>query len=294
MDAMKIITEGMIKEDRPEFNVGDTVRVSVRIKEGERERIQAFEGTVIAKKHGGVAETFTVRRTAYGVGIERVFPVNSPFVEKVEVVRKGRVRRAKLFYLRERTGKAAKVKEQLRLVASTKRDNVTLSLFSFIIDERKVWAMERKQSKENALFEWYDSLVFALAVIVLFFMFVVRIITVSGVSMQPTLYGGDRVAVQSAVYAPARRCGGGGRLHQLRRPVGQAHDCGGRRYVLILISSQALCTRNGAVLEEPYISAPTTTGYDVEFPVTVPQGSVFVMGDNRPARWTAVAGSGLH
>ena len=114
MDAMKIITEGMIKEDRPEFIVGDTVRVSVRIKEGERERIQAFEGTVIAKKHGGVAETFTVRRTAYGVGIERVFPVNSPFVEKVEVVRKGRVRRAKLFYLRERTGKAAKVKEQLR------------------------------------------------------------------------------------------------------------------------------------------------------------------------------------
>lgn len=114
MDAMKIITEGMIKEDRPEFNVGDTVSVSVRIKEGERERIQAFEGTVIAKKHGGVAETFTVRRTAYGVGIERVFPVNSPFVEKVEVVRKGRVRRAKLFYLRERTGKAAKVKEQLR------------------------------------------------------------------------------------------------------------------------------------------------------------------------------------
>ena len=114
MDAMKIITEGMIKEDRPEFNVGDTVRVSVRIKEGERERIQAFEGTVIAKKHGGVAEIFTVRRTAYGVGIERVFPVNSPFVEKVEVVRKGRVRRAKLFYLRERTGKAAKVKEQLR------------------------------------------------------------------------------------------------------------------------------------------------------------------------------------
>lgn len=114
MDALKTITEGMIKEDRPIFNVGDTVRVSVRIKEGERERIQAFEGTVIAKKHGGIAETFTVRRTAYGVGIERVFPIHSPFVEKVEVVRKGRVRRAKLFYLRQRTGKAAKVKEQLR------------------------------------------------------------------------------------------------------------------------------------------------------------------------------------
>ena len=114
MDAMKIMTEGMVKAEQPQFGIGDTVRVSVRIKEGERERIQAFEGTVIAKRHGGVAETFTVRRTAYGVGVERVFPVNSPFVEKVEVVRHGRVRRAKLYYLRDRVGKAAKVKEQLR------------------------------------------------------------------------------------------------------------------------------------------------------------------------------------
>lgn len=113
MDAMKIITEGMIKADQPKFEVGDTVRVSVRIKEGERERIQAFEGTVIAKKHGGVAETFTVRRSSHGVGVERVFPVNSPFVEKVEVIRHGKVRRAKLFYLRSRTGKAAKVKERI-------------------------------------------------------------------------------------------------------------------------------------------------------------------------------------
>ena len=94
MDALKIISEGSIKE-------------------GERERIQAFEGTVIAKKHGGVAETFTVRRVSYGVGIERVFPINSPFVEKVTVVRKGKVRRAKLFYLRGRTGKAAKVKSDI-------------------------------------------------------------------------------------------------------------------------------------------------------------------------------------
>ena len=78
MDAMQIITQGMVKENRPQFEIGDTVRVSVRIKEGERERIQAFEGTVIAKKHGGIAETFTVRRTSYGVGVERVFPVNSP------------------------------------------------------------------------------------------------------------------------------------------------------------------------------------------------------------------------
>ncbi len=113
MDALLKITEGMVKENRPQFNVGDTVRVSVRIKEGERERIQNFEGTVIAKKHGGVAETFTVRRTAYGVGVERVFPINSPFVEDVKVVRKGKVRRAKLFYLRSRTGKAAKVKSRI-------------------------------------------------------------------------------------------------------------------------------------------------------------------------------------
>ena len=107
MDAMKHFTEGMIKENKPQFEVGDTVRVSVRIKEGDKERIQAFEGTVIAKKHGGIAETFTVRRTSYGVGVERVF------VEKVDVVRRGKVRRAKLFYLRERTGKAAKVKARI-------------------------------------------------------------------------------------------------------------------------------------------------------------------------------------
>ena len=113
MDALKIISEGSIKAEKPQFNVRDTVRVDVRIKEGERERIQAFEGTVIAKKHGGVAETFTVRRVSYGVGIERVFPINSPFVEKVTVVRKGKVRRAKLFYLRGRTGKAAKVKSDI-------------------------------------------------------------------------------------------------------------------------------------------------------------------------------------
>lgn len=113
MDALKTITEGCLKAEQPKFNVGDTVRVDVRIQEGERTRIQAFEGVVIAKKHGGVAETFTVRRIAYGVGIERVFPVNSPFVENVTVVRRGDVRRAKLFYLRGLTGKAAKVKSDI-------------------------------------------------------------------------------------------------------------------------------------------------------------------------------------
>ena len=114
MDLIKELESQQLKKEMPVINVGDTVRVHVKIKEGSRERIQVFEGTVIAKKHGGLEETFTVRRTSYGVGVERVFPVNSPFVENVEVVRRGKVRRAKLFYLRSRTGKAAKVKEQLR------------------------------------------------------------------------------------------------------------------------------------------------------------------------------------
>ena len=113
MDALKVITEGQIKKEVPKFNVGDTVRVAVNIKEGSRERIQMYEGTVIAKRGSGVSETFTVRRLSYGVGIERVFPVNSPNVVSVEVLRSGKVRRSKLYYLRNRVGKAAKVKEQL-------------------------------------------------------------------------------------------------------------------------------------------------------------------------------------
>ncbi|MEG0229208.1 MAG: 50S ribosomal protein L19 [Oscillospiraceae bacterium] len=114
MDILKEFTKNNLKAEIPEIVVGDTVRISVKIKEGERERIQAFEGTVIAKKHGGIQETFTVRRVSYGVGVERVFPIHSPIVDKVEIIRKGRVRRSKLYYLRDRVGKAAKVKEQLR------------------------------------------------------------------------------------------------------------------------------------------------------------------------------------
>lgn len=114
MDALKQISSGCMKAELPKFNVGDTVKVHVRIKEGNRERIQVFEGTVIAKRNGGVAETFTVRRLSHGCGVERVFPIHSPKVEKVEVVRFGRVRRGKLFYLRDRVGKAAKVKEKIR------------------------------------------------------------------------------------------------------------------------------------------------------------------------------------
>ena len=106
-------TKDQLREEPFKFEIGSTVRVHVKIKEGSRERIQVFEGTVIAKKHGGVSETVTVRRVSYGVGVERTFPVNSPNLAKVEVVRRGKVRRAKLYYLRSRTGKAAKVKELL-------------------------------------------------------------------------------------------------------------------------------------------------------------------------------------
>lgn len=114
MDALKLISNSSLKSEVPVLNVGDTVKVHVRIKEGDKSRIQIFEGTIIAKKHGGINETFTVRRVAHGCGIERVFPVHSPVVEKVEIVRSGRVRRAKLYYLRSRVGKAAKVKEAIR------------------------------------------------------------------------------------------------------------------------------------------------------------------------------------
>jgi large subunit ribosomal protein L19 len=114
VDALKLIEQSSLKADVPELSVGDVVKVHVRIKEGDKTRIQIFEGTIIAKKHGGVNETFTVRRVAHGCGIERVFPVHSPSVEKVEIVRKGHVRRAKLYYLRDRVGKAAKVKEAIR------------------------------------------------------------------------------------------------------------------------------------------------------------------------------------
>ena len=113
MDALKLIAQDSLKAEKPAFSIGDTVRVDVKIREGERGRIQAFEGTVIAINGSGVTETFTVRRVSYGVGVERVFPVNSPNVADVKIVRYGKVRRAKLYYLRDRVGKASKVKEKI-------------------------------------------------------------------------------------------------------------------------------------------------------------------------------------
>ena len=114
MDAVKELTMNQIRTDLPELEIGSTVKVHVKVKEGNRERIQVFEGTIIKIQHGGIQKTFTVRRISYGIGVERTFPVNSPKIDKIEVVRYGKVRRARLFYLRDRVGKATKVKEKLK------------------------------------------------------------------------------------------------------------------------------------------------------------------------------------
>ena len=113
MNLVDKVNKKHVNPNIPEFRVGDTVRVDVKIIEGKRERIQAFEGIVMARKGSGVSETFTVRKVSYGVGVERVFPVNSPKIDKIEVVRQGKVRRAKLYFLKDRVGKATKVKEKI-------------------------------------------------------------------------------------------------------------------------------------------------------------------------------------
>ena len=113
MNLLQAFTNEQLKTEIPEINVGDTIRIHNKIKEGSRERIQMFEGTVIAKHGVGISETLTVRRVSYGCGIEKTFPIHSPNVEKVDIIRSGRVRRAKLYYLRDRVGKASKVKEKI-------------------------------------------------------------------------------------------------------------------------------------------------------------------------------------
>ena len=114
-EIIRSIEAKQIRSDLPQFNVGDTVRVWVKVVEGNRERLQAFECTVIARRNGGVRETFTVRRVSSGIGVERTFPIHSPRVDHLEVIRRGKVRRAKLYYLRDRQGKAAKIKEAKRV-----------------------------------------------------------------------------------------------------------------------------------------------------------------------------------
>ena len=112
MEIIKAIEQEQLKSDLPKFSAGDTVKVHIRVKEGKRERIQIFEGVVLKRQNGGVRETFTVRKISFGVGVEKIFPVHSPSIEKIEVTRRGKVRRAKLNYLRDRVGKAAKIKEK--------------------------------------------------------------------------------------------------------------------------------------------------------------------------------------
>ncbi len=120
MDLIRAIEQEQMRTDLTQFDIGDYVRVHLKVKEGNRERIQIFEGTVIAKKGGGLKETFIVRKISYGVGVERILPLHSPKIDKIEIVRKGKVRRAKLYYLRDRVGKAAKVREKLQSKAVVK------------------------------------------------------------------------------------------------------------------------------------------------------------------------------
>ena len=122
MNIIEAIEAEQQRKDIPAFRVGDTVKVWVKVIEGSRERLQAFEGTVIARRNGSSRETFTVRRVSYGVGVERTFPIHSPKIDRIEITRRGRVRRAKLYYLRDRVGKAAKVKDCLLYTSPSPRD----------------------------------------------------------------------------------------------------------------------------------------------------------------------------
>ena len=135
MDLIKALNEKQLKEV-PQVQVGDTVRVHVKVKEGSRERIQVFEGTVIAKKHGGIEETITVRRISYGVGVEKVFPVHSPSIQTIETVRHGFVRRAKLYYLRGRVGKRAKIREKLEVISIQRKASTMVGAFCFSFREK--------------------------------------------------------------------------------------------------------------------------------------------------------------
>ena len=137
MDLIKTLTAQYMKPELPAMRVGDTVRVTVRVTEGNRERTQAFEGTIIAKKHGGINETITVRRISYGVGCEKVFPVHSPTIVSVETVRRGKVRRAKLYYLRDRVGKRAKVKELIQVDTAKKRLRPLFCIFGAFLRCRR-------------------------------------------------------------------------------------------------------------------------------------------------------------
>ena len=137
MNLIDVIEKENVKENIPEFGIGDTVKVFYKIKEGNKERIQGYEGTVIARKNGGVRETFTVRRVSFGVGIERTFPLHSPKIDKIEVLKKGKVRRAKLFYLRDLSGKATNIKDKpdtiLYLIQPAKNNNSNIQTIAILV-----------------------------------------------------------------------------------------------------------------------------------------------------------------
>ena len=149
MDALKLIAQDSLKAEAPKLNVGDTVKVHVRIAEGDKFRIQIFEGTVIAKKHGGVSETFTVRRVSYGVGVEKTWPVHSPRIDHIELVKKGIVRRAKLYYLRDRVGKAAKTKEQIGARIENKEITVKTAVEEPVAEEVKAEATVAEETTKT-------------------------------------------------------------------------------------------------------------------------------------------------
>ncbi|MBR5798332.1 MAG: 50S ribosomal protein L19 [Clostridia bacterium] len=138
MDLIKAFTNEQLKTEVPEINIGDTVRIHNKIVEGTRERIQMFEGTVIAKNGGGISETFTVRRISYGCGVEKVFPIHSPNVVKVDIIRYGKVRRAKLYYLRDKIGKDSKVKEKKYFFRNTKRKGLQSQSFFLFFAQKSI------------------------------------------------------------------------------------------------------------------------------------------------------------
>ena len=156
MDLVKVLSEQQLKSDLPTLKIGDTVKVHAKIKEGNRERIQVFEGIIIAKKHAGVNQTVTVRRISYGVGVEKTFPVHSPNVAKFEVVRSGKVRRAKLYYLRGRVGKAAKIAEKVSFQGNTA---CSITLVKTKHMKRGAFALRFLFSLAHTLYYRYNNIV---------------------------------------------------------------------------------------------------------------------------------------
>ena len=289
MDALKTIAAASVKETTPEFSVGDTVKVSVNIREGERERIQMFEGTVIAKRGSGVAETFTVRRVAYGVGVERVFPLHSPNVKDVQVVRYGKVRRSKLYYLRDRVGKAAKVKEANMAVLQPEGVNDSSDINpEMYVDKKpsiseKQFLIAKEEGAMSGFYDWVRCILFAISVVVVCLIFLFRLVDVEGRSMNNTLATNDKVIVTNLFYTPQNNdivvISHGAEYNSpiIKRVIAVA----GQTVKVDYDNDQIIV--DGVVLDEPYIEGSTYGNNigDNEIPEVIPEGKIFVMGDNR-------------